>query len=207
MIGLGVDTFSAEKAIRLLMKELGLAFGDFRDFFIEYDAWLTGHIKSNYDREGPNWKGLAPRTRYARRLALERGDTPVKHRGSGRAGSVIYTAPTGYYRQNKPLRRVGEAHPIGQWTGKARRRALKKGKAQRKRYLRDFGPKDIHQYKLMWLHEGAPTRPPRRLYRARYLQKQLEKMAGEYGRSLVDALDKAISDLGFSERFMRRFSG
>ena len=204
MIDITIDTTKMQAKVEDLVRELRLSFGDFRDFFLEFDAWLTTHLKSNYDREGPHWAPLAKSTRAARATGLKYGTAPAWHKtGGGWTGST----PTSYYRRTKPLRRVSDAHPIGQWTGKARKRALKKGKALRSYYVRDFRPDDFARDRLYWIHTGGPGRPPRPIYRQRVLEKEFAARAKAYANNLVSAVERAIEGLGpdISDRLSKRF--
>jgi hypothetical protein len=181
MIDITIDTAAVEKKIRTLAEEMRLGFGDFRDLFLEFDAWLSGHLKKNFNREGPNWAPLARATRRARLKGW------------------------GYYGK----RRSGEGpdHRIGRWTHGAYRRAQKKGKALRTRYVRDFGPRDFSRDKLHWLHTGGPFRPPRRLYRQRVIEKEFVRMVDKYANTVVQVIENKLADLGpgIAERLESRF--
>ena len=193
MFELTIDTSNMISTVQRIAETLRLNLGDFRDLFRDYDAWLSKHIQDNFDKEGPNWAPLARSTRAARGRGLKYGTAPAWHRaGGGRTGST----PSSYYRSTRPMRRASEAHPIGVWTGRARRRAIKKGKALRSKYVRDFGPEDETRDRLHWLHTGGPHRQPRPLYRNRVLEKQLERMAQEYGNTLISKVDEALEGLG-----------
>lgn len=180
MIELSVNTEEMKRVVDRLAKESGLNFGDFRPLFLEFDGWLSRHLKDNFNREGPHWSPLAPATVRARLKGW------------------------GYYKKRST---EGDRHRIGRWTHGAYKRAQKKGKALRSKYIRDFGPEDFSRAKLEWLHLGGPSRPPRRLYKQRTLDKKLRILAERFARSVVNTIEEKLADLGpgISERLTSRF--
>ncbi len=187
MIRLSFNGPELLKQAKTLGANLGLATGDLRDLMLKFDKALTQYIKRRFDSEGPHWAPLRPSTRAARERGLR---LPTGSINKGR--SQIYRLKRGgsYYRLQKPLRRVGPDHPIGQWTGKARLQALKKGKAKRKSYERTFGKGTTPaRQRLAYLHKGGKGRPPRPIYRKREVEKLLQKVGSEYIEEVIDALN------------------
>lgn len=172
--------------------DLRLATGDMRDLMLRFDKALTLYIKRRFDREGPHWARLAPSTVAARERGIR---LPTGSIYKGRSQIYQIGKRGSYYRREKPLRRVAAVHPIGQWTGKARLQALKPGKAKRQSYARDFGKRSTPaRQRLVYLHKGGPTRPPRPIYRVREVEKLLQKEGQAYIEKLIKQLN-SMQDL------------
>lgn len=199
MLRLSLNTPVLLEDVRRLGEVLGLATGDLFDLFEEFDAGLTKQIKARFDRGGPGWDRLRPSTVAARERGIR------KPTGVNRISrSQTFQVKSGYYRTEKPLGRVGPSGPIGQWTGKARRQAIKKGKVRRKSYTRDFGKKSTPaRQRLEWLHKGGKNRNPRLIYVERQVRRLLKKKGDLYLKELVRNFNQADDLLGL-ERVLRQ---
>jgi len=164
MIGLDIDVNQFWKFMDKAMTEFKLQAGDFRLFFGYADTVITDHVKDRFGYEGPGWRQLAASTRKARARRW------------------------GYYKKGGLTR--GDAHPIGVWTGKMRRRALSKGKAKRKLYERSFGREDEIRTRLVHFHDGGRYQEARPIYRKPILEKLIKKHGDIWYRALAKAVNK-----------------
>lgn len=166
MIDLSINTDELKREALSITRSWALVLGDLRDMFGGYDVKLSKQIEKTFKKEGPGWASLAPSTRMARRRGW------------------------GYYKTGG--RKAGDAHPIGVWTGKAKRRAMSNGKALRKGYTRTFGKDDAIRKRVGYLHKGGPYRAPRPIYRKRAVERLLKSHATWWLDTIASKLNRAM---------------
>lgn len=188
MIELAINTDEIRRKAQEIGKAWGLIFSDQTMMFRGFDVRLSEHIKGNFEKEGPGWAPLAESTREAREraLRLKTDRTKVWSR------STRFYRQASYYRRTRPTKGVSPGAPIGVWTGKIRKRAQAKGKANRSAYTRTFGPRGEIRDRLAWLHQGGPNRAPRPIYRHRRVERLFVKYAKWWFETLTGRIDMVL---------------
>ena len=161
MLDLDVNTAAVQKTTETAFAALGAAFKDLRPLYKEIDEDISTYIGRRY-RDDHRWAPLKSSTLKAR------------------------TRRWGWYRQKPET-----INTKGVWTGKARKRALKKGRVGKKNYTREFGPHDKIRARLSAFHLGRKDQAPRPIHE----EKGLERIAAGKATASADRITREVDRL------------